>query len=43
MIESYQEEAGLLPADPPGQSFAVVGAIYEDGIAWSLMGLRARA
>lgn len=33
MIESYQEEAGLLPADPPGQSFAVVGAIYEDGIA----------
>lgn len=33
MIESYQEEAALLPAVPPGQSFAVVGGIYEDGIA----------
>lgn len=33
MIESYQEEAALLPAAPPGQSFAVVGGIYEDGIA----------
>lgn len=33
MIESYQEEAALLPAAPPGQSFAVVGGIYDDGIA----------
>lgn len=33
MIESYQEEQSLLPTEPPDQSFAVIGEIYDDGIS----------
>ena len=33
ILETYQEEQALAQPDPPGQSFAVVGTVYEDGIA----------
>lgn len=33
ILETYQEEQAIVQQDPPGQSFATVGTVYEDGIA----------
>lgn len=33
IVETYQEQQELVQQDPPGQSFATVGTVYEDGIA----------
>ena len=33
ILETYQEEQSIVQQDPPGQSFATVGTVYEDGIA----------
>ena len=33
ILETYQEKQAIVPQDPPGQSFAMVGTVYEDGIA----------
>ena len=33
ILETYQEQQAIVQPDPPGQSFATVGTVYEDGIA----------
>lgn len=33
ILETFQEEQTIVQQDPPGQSFATVGTVYEDGIA----------
>ena len=33
ILETYQEQQAVVQPDPPGQSFATVGTVYEDGIA----------
>ena len=33
ILETYQEQQAIIQPDPPGQSFATVGTVYEDGIA----------
>lgn len=33
ILESYQDQQAMAHQDPPGQSFATVGTVYEDGIA----------
>ena len=38
ILETYQEQQAIVQPDPPGQSFATVGTVYEDGIALILNG-----
>lgn len=33
MIETYQQEAALKPVEPQDANFAVIGAIYADGVS----------
>lgn len=33
IIETYQEQQSITQQEPPGQAFAIVGTVYEDGIA----------
>lgn len=33
ILETYQEQQTIVREDPPGQSFAVVGTVHEDGIS----------
>ena len=33
ILETYQEQQAIVQPDPPDQSFATVGTVYEDGIA----------
>ena len=33
ILETYQEQQAIVQQDPPGQSFATVGTVYDDGIA----------
>ena len=40
ILETYQEKQAIVPQDPPGQSFAMVGTVYEDGIALIFNGAR---
>ncbi len=38
ILETYQEQQAIVQPDPPGQSFATVGTVYEDGIALIFIG-----
>ena len=33
ILQTYQEQQALVQKEPPGQSFATIGTVYEDGIA----------
>ena len=43
ILETYQEQQAVVQPDPPGQSFATVGTVYEDGIALIFNGAEAES
>ena len=43
ILETYQEQQAIVQPDPPGQSFATVGTVYEDGIALIFNGAEAES
>ena len=43
VLETYQEQQAIVQPDPPGQSFATVGTVYEDGIALIFNGAEAES
>ena len=43
ILETYQEQQAIIQPDPPGQSFATVGTVYEDGIALIFNGAEAES
>ena len=43
ILETYQEQHAIVQPDPPGQSFATVGTVYEDGIALIVNGAEAES